>query len=225
MRFEWLTFDCYGTLIDWEKGILSAISPFLERSGLKFKVEEILGLYGKLESEAEKSWRPYRKVLKEVAQGLANHLGFELLPGEKDFLVKSLPFWEPFPEVNNVLQTLKAYGFNLAIISNIDRDLIAQTLKHFVIKFDAIITAEEARCYKPQYGIFDIAFNTLKVSKEKILHIAQSIFHDIAPAKALGIKTVWVRRPGRHPFGATPPAQAKPDWTISSLNDLLELII
>ncbi len=224
MSFEWLSFDCYGTLIDWEEGLLKAIEPFLTRAGLSSKPLEILSLYGRLESEAEKEWRPYRQVLQEVGKALAKHLGFELLPGEEDFLVKSLPSWRPFPEVNSVLRALRKQGFSLAIISNIDQDLIAATLKHFTVPFQAVITAEEARCYKPGRAIFEKALRRLGVSKEKILHVGQSLFHDIAPAKRLGLRTVWIQRPGRDPFGATPPAEAHPDWTISSLEDLLNLL-
>ena len=224
MPFEWLTFDCYGTLIDWEEGILKAIEPFLTRAGLSFDPQEILSLYGRLESEAEKEWRPYRQVLQEVGKALAKHLGFELLPGEEDFLVKSLPFWRPFPEVNAVLSALREQGLSLAIISNIDQDLIAATLKHFTVSFQAVITAEEARCYKPGRAIFERALRRLEVPKEKILHVGQSLFHDIAPAKKLGLRTVWVRRPGRDPYGATPPAEARPDWTIPSLEGLLKLL-
>ncbi len=224
MPFEWLTFDCYGTLIDWEEGILKAIEPFLTRAGLSFDPQEILSLYGRLESEAEKEWRPYRQVLQEVGKALAKHLGFELLPGEEDFLVKSLPFWRPFPEVNAVLSALREQGLSLAIISNIDQDLIAATLKHFTVSFQAVITAEEARCYKPGRAIFEMALRRLGVPKEKILHVGQSLFHDIAPGKKLGLRTVWVRRPGRDPYGATPPAEARPDWTIPSLEGLLKLL-
>ncbi len=219
-NFEWITFDCYGTLIDWEKGILEAIGPFIERACRKPSAVELLSLYARLESEEEKTWRPYREVLERVADGLAKALGIELLPEERGFLVKSLPTWKPFPEADIALKMLKTYGFKLAIISNIDNDLLARTLRHFTVDFDLVVTAEEARCYKPYRKIFLLAAQKLAVSPSKILHVGQSLFHDIVPASALGWKTCWVKRPGRDPYGATPRASAEPDFIVSDLREI-----
>ncbi len=222
-RFEAITFNCYGTLIDWEQGILKALAPFLSRLSDIPSPEKILSLYGELESAAEKTWRPYKEVLRIVMKSLAEKLGFTLLPGEDTALVKSLPSWMPFPETNQALEELSSRGIKLVIISNIDQDLIAQTLRHFTISFDLIITAEEARCYKPDLKIFKIALEKLALPKEKILHVGQSVFHDIIPAKILGLTTCWVKRPGRDPYGATPKAQANPDFVIRDLRELLTL--
>ncbi|OAQ21214.1 haloacid dehalogenase type II [Thermosulfurimonas dismutans] len=221
--FSWITFDCYGTLIDWETGILETIAPLLERSGLELESLSVLRAYGKLESRFEREYRPYREVLCLVLKGLRERLGFDLQPGEEELLVKSLPEWPPFPEVNFILRELKNRGFRLGIISNIDRDLMAETLKHFVVDFDLVLTAEEARTYKPDPKIFELAFERIGEPRERILHVGQSLFHDIAPARKLGLKTCWVKRPGRDPYGATPPTEVETDLVVSDLSGLLAL--
>jgi len=222
--FEWITFDCYGTLIDWEEGILKALEPLLSRAARRPSPAELLALYGRLESEVERTWRPYREVLRLVCQEMARALGVSLRPQEKDLLVESLPHWLPFPEVNEALESLKARGFKLAIISNIDRDLLAATLRHFSVPFDLLVTAEEARCYKPYPAIFSLAARKLAAKPAEILHVAQSLFHDISPARKFGWKTCWVRRPGRDPYGATPRASAEPDFIVSDLREILKLV-
>lgn len=219
--FKWVSFDCYGTLIDWEEGILNALAPHLKALKAPPTPEEILSLYARFESEAERSWRPYREVLRLVARRLFAHLGLE--PKEEVFLA-SLPRWKPFPEVNEVLPALKARDFKLALISNIDLELLEKTLAHFTFEFDALVTAEEARAYKPYDPIFDLAEARLGVAPEEVLHVAQSLFHDVVPAKRRGFRVSWVRRPGRDPFGATPRAQGSPDWVIKDLTELLELL-
>ncbi len=224
MPLKWITFDCYGTLIDWEEGILKSLTPFLKRASKDVSPKRLLALYATLESEAEKEWRPYREVLQIVGTKITQALGIPLKDSERDFLVRALPFWRPFPEANETLFALKARGFKLAIISNIDNDLLAQTLKHFEVSFDLLVTAEEARCYKPYPAIFSLAQEKLKSPPSEIFHVAQSLFHDISPARRLGWKTCWVRRPGRDPHGATPRVEAQPDFTISNLKEILPLL-
>ncbi len=215
--FKWVTFDCYGTLIDWEEGILKALSPYLK----DVSPAEVLRLYARFESEAEKTWRPYREVLKMVARKLFTHFG--LKPREEVFL-ENLPHWRPFPEVNQALKLIKEKGLKTAIISNIDRDLLAQTLRHFTVSFDLLVTAEEARAYKPHPEIFALAKRQLRCAPQEVLHVGQSLFHDIVPARREGWVTCWVRRPGRDPFGATPQATGKPHFSVSSLFELLNFL-
>ncbi len=222
--YEWLTFDCYGTLIDWEEGIWRAFKPLLEKASRKVSLQEFLALYGELESEEERVWRPYRDVLRAVCKRMAQILGIDLAPREEEILLESLPSWKPFPEVNEALVGLKERGFSLAIISNIDNDLLAHSLRHFAVDFDLLITAEDARCYKPHQAIFSFAFQRLSVSPPAILHVAQSLFHDISPASSQGWRTCWVKRPGRDPYGATPKAFAQPDFIISNLLQLIDLL-
>ncbi|WP_457755619.1 haloacid dehalogenase type II [Thermodesulfatator indicus] len=218
-NFEWVTFDCYGTLIDWETGILKALKPI-------FALEdaEILKLYARFESEAERTWKPYREILKEVALKFFDHFGLKPDPGQENILWQSLPSWPPFPEVKEALAGLKKAGFKFAIISNIDNDLLAKSVAQMGVSFDALITAEEARSYKPGQAIFELAETRLSVSPERIFHVAQSLFHDIAPAKERGWTTCWVKRPSRDPFGATPPAEARPDFVISELREVIKII-
>ena len=223
-RFSVVTFDCYGTLIDWEEGILSALKPFLARLASPVSEKEVLKQYAQLEKEAEKRWRPYREVLREVFVGLAQSLGFPFSPGEEETLVKSLPSWPPFPEVNETIKGLASRGIPWAIISNIDQDLLEETLRHFDHRPTWTITAEEARAYKPEKAIFILALQKLGTPREEILHVGQSLFHDIAPAKALGLATCWVQRPDRDPFGATPPTQAEPDFVVKDLRQILDLV-
>ncbi len=222
--FLWLSFDCYGTLIDWETGIWEALKPLLKRSSRAPSLPELLRIYGKVESQLEKTYRPYREILQEAVREIAKLLQIELLPGEENLLVDTLPSWRPFPEVNETLQALKERGFKLAILSNIDQDLLAATLKHFSVNFDLLVTAEEARAYKPDLRVFELFLEKARVQPDQILHVAQSLFHDIAPARTLGIPTCWVRRPGRDPYGATPPAEAQPDFVIPDLSALPTLL-
>ncbi len=222
--FEFVTFDCYGTLIDWETGILKALEPFLKGLEPRPGASEILSLYAELESQAELTWKPYRMVLQEVMQGLSRRLRFPLKPGEEKALVLSLPYWMPFPETNPTLKRLQTRGIPWAIISNIDRDLLEATLKHLNVRPNLIVTAEEARAYKPQLSIFKQALQKIGLPREKILHVGQSLFHDIAPARSLGLATCWVRRPERDPYGATPPASAEPDFVVSRLDEICSIL-
>ena len=223
-RFLWISFDCYGTLIDWEKGILNTLKPLLKRSALKVDPLKVLRLYGELESHFEKNYRPYREVLKLVLRALAERLGFELRPSEEYLLAETLPNWRPFPEVNETLLSLKDRGVKLALISNTDRDLLSETMRLFSVAFDLVVIAEEARTYKPDPEIFELMLRRMGAPRSQILHVGQSLFHDIVPARRLGLTTCWVKRPGRDPYGATLPVEAEPDFVISDLSGLLTLL-
>ena len=134
--------------------------------------------------------------------------------------MKNFDDWVPFSDTVNALKKLKA-KFKLAILSNVDDDLFAISAKHLKVKFDYIITAEQIRSYKPSLNNFKFAIKKIGIPKDKILHIAQSLYHDIAPAKELGLSTIWInRRNGKEGFGATPPASAKPDMEFPDLKSL-----
>jgi 2-haloacid dehalogenase len=218
---EVLTFDCYGTLIDWESGILSALRPVLRAHSVEVADESLLELYARLESAAESGvYQPYREVLDEVMRGLARELGFEPRPSEVTALAASVGEWPPFPDTPAALQALKR-RFKLGIISNIDDDLFAASNRHLGVTFDWVITAQQARGYKPSTRNFEVAFDRIGVPKEQLVHVAQSLFHDHVPAKSLGLDTVWVnRRAGRPGPGATPPATAQPDLDVPDLQTL-----
>jgi len=219
--FRVLTFDCYGTLIDWESGILAALRPVLRAHGVAPDGEEILELYARLESEAETGeYRTYRDVLRRVVDGVGKAWGFAPTPAERRSLEDALPVWEPFPDTVDALQRLHR-RYALAIVSNTDDDLFAATAGRLGIRFDAVVTAQQAHAYKPALEIFQRALERIGQPASRILHVAQSLHHDIPPARQLGIATVHVdRRGGRTGGGATPPAAAAPDLAVPDLRTL-----
>jgi 2-haloacid dehalogenase len=220
-QFEVLTFDCYGTLIDWETGIWAALGPILANHQVHVSPDTALELYGELEAEAERGeYREYRSVLRAVLEGFGACLGFTPTPSELLNFPASVKDWPAFPDSPPALQALKT-KYKLAIISNIDDDLFAFSAQRLQVQFDWVVTAQQARSYKPSLNNFRLAFDRIGAPQTKILHVAQSLFHDIAPARALGLSTVWVnRRHGKAGPGATPPAQAQPDLEVPDLRTL-----
>lgn len=233
-RYQLLTFDCYGTLIDWETGILAALRGLLEHHGKEGPGDaELLALYAELEPAAQSGeYRPYREVLAEVTRGFAEALGIALRPGEEATLAASVGAWPAFRDSSKALARL-ARRYDLAILSNIDRDMFEATRPTLIgahdFDFRAVITAEDTRSYKPAIGHFWKAIDTLGVPGARILHVAQSLYHDIGPAQSMGITTVWVdRRSGRAGHGATPFTEVEhavePDLVVPDLRSLAELV-
>jgi 2-haloacid dehalogenase len=233
-RYEVLSFDCYGTLIDWESGILAALGGLLGRHGVEPPDRgELLALYAELEPAAQAgAYRPYREVLAEVTRGIAGALGFELAAGEEHTISGSIADWPAFGDTPRALARL-ARRYDLAILSNIDRDLFAGTRPRLIggqgFDFAAVVTAEDTRSYKPAIGHFWRAIETLGVPGARILHVAQSLYHDITPAQSMGISTVWVdRHAGRGGHGATPFTQAQqevePDLVAPDLRTLADVL-
>ncbi len=224
-QYEVLTFDCYGTLIDWETGIWAALGPVLAAHERSLPPEEALELYGRFEAEVESGeYRAYRAVLGLALERLGQQLKFAPTPAEREAFAASVMDWPPFPDSSRALQALHT-KYRLAIISNIDDDLFAYSERRLQVKFDWVITARQARSYKPSLNNFRLAFERIGLPPVKILHVAQSLYHDIVPAKSLGLANVWVnRRHGKTGSGATPPAQAQPDLEVPDLESLAELI-
>lgn len=192
LNFDIITFDCYGTLIDWESGLVGAFQSEAARAGLTLKASDIVAAYMAEEPEVEAvGYRPYREVLRETSRRVAARLGFQLEPERAGFLAASLPEWRPFPDTNVALERL-ARRFQLGILSNIDDDLLAGTQRHFRVTFDLIVTAAQVKSYKPRYAHFREAL--ARTSGKRLLHAAQSYFHDVVPACRLGIPVVWVNR-------------------------------
>jgi 2-haloacid dehalogenase len=220
-RFKFISFDCYGTLIDWETGILSGLRPLLARHAAELGDGELLRLYGELEAEAESGeFRSYREVLRDVVRRLAAELGFAASLAEQDALPDSIAKWKPFPDTVDGLRKLHS-KFRLAIISNVDDDLWAYTAPQLGTAFDQVITASQAAAYKPSPTIFRLAQQKLGVSTQEWLHAGQSIYHDVIPARSLGIATVWVNRASLRPgTGAVRRASADPDFEVHSLEEL-----
>ena len=186
-KYEALTFDCYGTLIDWETGILAALTPVLSARGVRLDSPRILSLYAEAEAEAEtRPYVRYREVLRKVVDRFGRVLGFAPSPSELDCLADSLGTWPPFPDTVEALRMLKK-RYRLGVVSNVDDDLFALSSKLLEVDFDWVITAGRARCYKPSPNNFRLALETMAVPAERVLHVAESIRHDIAPAKALGL--------------------------------------
>jgi 2-haloacid dehalogenase len=223
-RFQVLSFDCYGTLMDWEAGIFSALRPILAAHGKAPEDAQLLELYGDLEAEAEQGdFIPYREVLQAVVRGFGERLGFA--PTEKEIrsLPESLAHWHPFPDTVAALRELKS-RYRLAIISNVDDDLFATTAPKLGVDFDYVITAQQARAYKPSLVIFKLAEERMGVARERWLHVAQSVYHDVVPARSLGLATVWVNRPSpRAGVGAAKAAEGRADLEVPSLDALASL--
>ena len=220
-RFEVLTFDCYGTLIDWETGLWQTLGPIFARHGVEVPRDRALELYASLESEVEREeYRPYRAVLETVLLRMGGALGFRPTSPELEQFSSSVADWPAFPDSAPALETLKT-TFKLAIVSNVDDDLFAHSARRLGVAFDWIVTAQSVKSYKPSLNNFRVAIDRIGVEPGRILHVAQSLYHDIAPAARLGLSTVWVnRRKGQPGFGATPPADAHPDLEVPDLRSL-----
>ena len=222
--FRALTFDCYGTLIDWETGILRALRAVLAPRGIDRPDDELLETFARIESPIQQGpFRRYREVLDLGTRQLAVHLGFDPTPSEVTALSASLPSWPPFPDTVAALERLRR-RYRLGIISNVDDDLFAGSARQLGGRFDWIVTAESVRSYKPSLNNFERALERIGLPRDQLLHVAQSRYHDIEPAHSLGLATVWVNRRGRRPgSGATPSSSAEPDLEVPDLATLAEL--
>jgi 2-haloalkanoic acid dehalogenase type II len=196
LRPEILTFDCYGTLIDWEAGIRGAFREMLakKKGSHGMNDERLFELYEEEEKKVEiEEYRLYREVLAEAARRVAGRVGWELSEEESGFLAGDLPSWKPFKDTNATLERLSE-KCRLGILSNVDEDLLAGTLRHLAVPFNLIVTAEQVRSYKPGRAHFDKARKI--VGSSEWVHVAGSLYHDIMPALELGVRAVWVNRKG-----------------------------
>jgi 2-haloacid dehalogenase len=225
-RFQVLTFDCYGTLINWEAGIFSALRPILSAHNKEIADATLLKLYGDFEQRAEQSpFRPYREVLESVVRQFGDELQFTPTMDEARYLPDSLPSWRPWPDTVAALHRLKS-RFRLAILSNVDDDLFARTRPQLEVEFDEVVTAQQAQAYKPSLKLFELALSRISAPAHRVLHVGQSIYHDVIPAQSLGLTAVWVNRPSARPgVGAVKSAEAKPDLTVPTLADLATLAV
>ena len=217
-RFDVLTFDCYGTLIDWETGLLDAFRPVLRAHGVQAGDDDVLARYARHEAEAQAGpYLRYREVLAAGLRGVARELGFEPSDAQVSTFSGSVAEWPAFPDSSAALERL-GQRFRLGVITNCDDDLFAASNARLGVDFDWVVTAAQAGGYKPGLKGFELAFARIDVPRERILHVAQSLFHDHVPAKSLGLTTVWIdRRHDKPGSGATPPAQATPDARFPSM--------
>ena len=217
-RFDALTFDCYGTLIDWETGLSAALRAILDPRGATPDQDALLETYAGFEAEAERPpYRTYREVLAFAGRGVAATYGAEPTDAEIATFAGSVVDWPAFADSSAALAALKA-RFRLGVLTNCDDDLFAASNRRLGVEFDWVVTAQQARGYKPAMANFELLFERLGLPRERILHVAQSLFHDHVPAKALGLSTIWIdRRHDRAGAGATPPANASPDRTFPDM--------
>lgn len=219
--FDLLTFDCYGTLIDWETGIFSALKPLLEAHRKTLADAKLLELYGDCELEAESgTYQTYREVLQAVVQAFGKQLSFTPSMKDLNVLTDSFSEWRPWPDTVAALKRL-AKRYRIAIISNTDDDLFEKTCRYLPVEFEHVTTAQQAHCYKPALEIFRMALGKAKLAPNRILHVGQSIYHDVLPAQSLGLATVWVNRPSpRTGIGAVKQAKGQPDLQVPDLETL-----
>jgi 2-haloacid dehalogenase/putative hydrolase of the HAD superfamily len=216
-----LTFDCYGTLIDWEAGIAAAFEREAAREGKKLERVALLAAYAECEAEIEEgAYTTYREVLAAAARCAALALGWNLQGRRAGFLATSLPSWKPFPDTLASLRRL-APRFALGILSNVDDDLLEETQRYFSIEWDVIVTAEQVRSYKPAHAHWIEARRRMEGRYPRWTHVAQSYYHDVVPALALGLPVVWVNRRGER----LEPEQRPPTHEVKSLAEAADLLL
>jgi len=216
--YDIITFDCYGTLIDWESGIVNAFLSEAAVDGIELEAESIIAAYMSEEPGVEAGqYRPYKEVLRETAQRVAAELGWKIGPERAGFLAASVPKWQPFLDTNLALERL-ARKFQLGILSNIDDDLLEATLKHLTVRFAFTITAEQVHSYKPGLAHFRQA--TARTPGLRLLHAAQSYFHDVVPTSSLKIPVAWVNRKSER-IGE---AGIEPTYQVEDLTGLVDLL-
>jgi 2-haloacid dehalogenase len=221
----YLTFDCYGTLIDWETGITHALQPILKRHGVSIADEALLTRYAAFEAEIEAGpYLPYRDVLKRIVDRFGQLLGFSPDETDRNAFSSSVAAWPAFPDSVDALKRL-ARTFKLVVLSNVDDDLFEGSNRRLGSPFHAVYTAQQIGSYKPDLRNFRYAIEKLGADKRQIVHVAQSPFHDIAPANELGLQSVWINRRHDAPgTGATPEATARPDLELRSLDALVAYV-
>jgi len=190
---RWLTFDCFGTLIDWRHGIRTTGELLFPGRGQDF-LDTYIALEAEVESEGP--FKRYRAVLTETTRRVAKRLEVELKPDDATALVSTIPYWPPFGDVGPALGELRKQGWKFALLTNCDRDIIALTQRRLPANFDAVVTAEDVSAYKPNPAHFRLFQSTFASSASAWIHVAQSYFHDIQPTHELGITRIWVNRQG-----------------------------
>lgn len=222
-RFEALTFDCYGTLIDWETGLLDGLRALLGPAGAAIDHDELLETYAEFESDAERPpYRTYREVLAFAGAEVARTYGLAVADAALARFGGSVGDWPAFPDSAAALTRLSS-RFKLAVLTNCDDDLFAASNRRLGVEFDWIVTAQQVRSYKPAMGHFQAFFERSGLSHDRVLHVAQSLYHDHVPANILGMTSVWIdRRHGKVSPGATPAAVARPTASFTDMASFAE---
>jgi 2-haloacid dehalogenase len=220
-EIELISFDCYGTLVDWKKGILDTLVPLFDDYLLDISREEIFQLFIKFDAEILNSdFIFYRNVLREIMKRFSSHLKINMMENDLDCLVKSLPTWPVFEDTAETLRKLKNH-YTLALITNSDNDLVEKTLNFLGVHFDYVITSSQLGTYKPSGNNFYRALEAFDLPAGKIIHVAQSIYHDIIPCNELGIQNMWVNR-----YNEPSPVDEieKPGAEINTLSEMVTLL-
>jgi 2-haloalkanoic acid dehalogenase type II len=228
-RFRLLTFDCYGTLVNWEAGILHVLKPWAAAEQIAASDEELLAAFGEAESATEHTMPKsvYREILRETMKRIAAKFSKTASAAKQEALASSVGDWPVFADTVESLRALKNWH-KLMVVSNVDKVSFERTAPKLGVTLDGLVTAEEVGAYKPDKKMFERALQRageMGVQNEEILHVAQSLYHDIPPAKALGWTTVWVDRRAGKPGGASPQPQgdAEPHLRVTSLRELAEI--
>ena len=231
-RFGAMSFDCYGTLIDWETGIANALRPWAARNGLGLDDQALLAAYGNTETHVEDDMPSalYPIVLGETMRRVGADLGAEVTDDDAEAFGQSVKDWPAFPDTAEALRRLST-RYKLIILSNIDRASFAASNPRLGVTFDSIITAEDVGSYKPQRGHFNRLFEEIErlgIARERLVHVAESLFHDHQPAAQLGLPSVWIHR--RHEKGgpgatATPSGEVSPTWRFTSMAEFADAAV
>jgi len=218
MRFTHLTFDCYGTLIDWRNGIESHLGELLRKNGLAPGVS-VYPIYLKLEAEEEGKYKPYRDILIDTALRAAQHFRISITKQEAGRFAASVPSWTPFGDTVESLRQMGERGYKRVILSNVDRDLLRGTVSWNRLEVDGYVTAEDVGSYKPAVGHWNRFFDEYNATKDGTLHVAQSVYHDVIPANRIGIATAWINR-----YSDAKPSDVNPTYVALDLRSLLKVL-
>jgi len=218
MAIKYLTFDCYGTLIDWKTGIETNFKKFFLKDKGGVLSTGIFSSYVVLEAKEEKAYKAYRDILTDTSLRLAENLGLEQSETAARKFADSITHWPAFEDTAPALKELGRRGYKRIILSNIDRNLLKETIKNNNLEVDDFITAQDVKSYKPEKKHWITFLKSFKTRKEKVLHVANGIYHDIVPASELGLKTAWVNR-----YGEELPEDVKPSYVIDRVSDLLDI--
>lgn len=214
---RYLTFDCYGTLIDWKAGIERELrSAFGE---MRLSGQEIMDAYGAAERKEEATYQKYREVLRRSALSISKELGTDVSDESARKFAASVPAWPAFPDTEKFLREMGSMGHKRYILSNVDNDLLEETISRNHFEIDGFVTAEEVRSYKPRPGHWAEFMRRTGADKEDILHVAQSVYHDIIPTQQLGIRSAWINR-----YGEPLPREVAPSLISDSLDGLAKVI-
>ncbi len=218
MKYRYLTFDCYGTLIDWRSGIEGELRAIL--GGVNIGGQDLMNAYLAAEKEEESNYKKYREVLRSTAKSMSVPLGVEVTDQDARSFAASVPRWPAFPDTKKFLRDMGSMGYKRYILSNVDDDLLEQTIDKNGLEVDGFVTAEEVGSYKPSTRHWLEFMRRTGATKEEVLHVAQSLYHDIVPTQPLGIASAWVNR-----YGERLPPEAAPSMISDSLESLGDALL